>query len=336
MAISTLIKFILKNPRSLMYRINKTTTEFYRAGFISTAISEGIYDVLSKGPANSGDIQKAIGGNSGQEGLEAWLDLGVALGELAKSGGKYRIKSSFSTELLKSANDTWKAFLQARVEIFYNYIINTPAFLRENKKFDFSQSYGELFARSSRTVEPILIDVVDKIIPPNDVCRLLEVGCGSGVYIKRACDKNPNISVTGIELQKEVADFARENTTRWQIKDRASIEHIDIRNYKSEVKFDIITFFNLIYYFPVNERIDLLHHLGALLNSSGQLVLTTLCPMNDPSIQLLNLWASMTGGCGPLPRPGQVCDQLKNAGFDKVCSEKLIPGFYLFTARKGS
>ena len=44
MAIKTLIKFILRNPLLLMYRINKTTKEFYRAGFISTAISEGIYD----------------------------------------------------------------------------------------------------------------------------------------------------------------------------------------------------------------------------------------------------------------------------------------------------
>lgn len=335
MAMSALIKFILKNPISLMYRINRTTAEFYRAGFISTAISEGIYDVLSKGPVSSRDIQSAVGGNSAIKGLEAWLDLGTALGELAKTDGKYRIKGAFSKGLLKSANGTWKAFFQARVEIFYNYIINSPAFLKQNKKFDFSQSYGELFARSSRTVEPILIDVVDKIIPPDGSCRLLEAGCGSGIYIKRACDKNANISVTGVELQKEVADFARENTVNWQIKDRASIEHMNIRNYKSEVKFDIITFFNLIYYFPEDERIELLRHLGTLLTRKGQLVLTTLCPANDPSIQLMNLWASMTEGCGPLPRPGTVCDQLNNAGFDKVYSEKLIPGFYLFTARKG-
>lgn len=143
-----------------MYRINKTANEFYRAGFISSAISQGIYDVLSKGPACSRDILKSLGGGSDQQGLEAWLDFGVALGELAKRGGKYRIKSAFSKQLLDPANDTWKAFFQARVEIFYNYVINTPAFLKQNKKFDFSQSYGELFARSSRTVEPLLIESI--------------------------------------------------------------------------------------------------------------------------------------------------------------------------------
>lgn len=318
-----------------MYRINKTTNEFYRAGFISTAISEGIYDVLSKGPASCKDIQRAIRTNLNLEGLEAWLDLGVALGELTKKSDEYSIKSAFSKELLKSTNDTWKAFLQARVEIFYDYIIKTPALLKDNKKFDFNQSYGELFARSSRTVEPILIDVVDKIIPQNDTCRLLEVGCGSGVYIKRACDRNPNIMVIGVELQKQVADFARENTINWQIEDRVTIEHIDIRKYKSEAMFDIITFFNLIYYFPVSERTNVLRHLGGLLKSDGQLIMTTLCPGNDSSIQLMNLWASMTDGCGPLPNPDNVCDQLKDAGFDEVKFEKLIPSFYLFKARKG-
>jgi 4-hydroxy-2,2'-bipyrrole-5-carbaldehyde O-methyltransferase len=336
MAINTLVKFILKNPISLMLRMNKTLNEFYRAGFISTAISEGIYDVLSKGPASIKDIQSNIGTDFYADGLRSWLDFGAAIGELDKKNDRYSIKSAFSKKLLKPANDTWKAFFQARVEIFYDYIINTPAFLKKNKKFDFSHSYGELFARSSRTVEPILIDVVDKIIPPNGECRLLEVGCGSGVYIKRACDRNPNLTVTGLELQKTVADFARENTVIWQIDNRVTIEHIDVRKFQSDKAFDIATFFNLIYYFPESERTDLLCNLGGLLNSGGKLILTTLCPANDPSIQLMNLWSSMTNGCGPLPDPDSVCDQLNNAGFDEVQFEKLIPAFYLFKARKGA
>lgn len=316
-----------------MYRINKTAKEFYRAGFISTAFSEGIYDALSNGPVSLRDLQEAIGSDSNQEGLNAWLDLGVSLGELAKCSKGYSIKSAFSKELLKTKNDTWKAFLQARVEIFYNYIIKTPSFLKARKKFNFSQSYGELFARSSRTVEPILIDVVDKIIPQSGACYLLEVGCGSGVYIKRACDRNPSLTAKGLELQEKVADFARKNTAIWQIDDRVIIEAIDVQKYKSEEKYDIVTFYNLIYYFPLSERISVLKQLGSFLGPGGQLILTTLCPINDPSIQLMNLWSSMTEGCGPLPNPEQVLSQLKEAGFQRIQYEKLIPGFFLFTAK---
>jgi 2-polyprenyl-3-methyl-5-hydroxy-6-metoxy-1,4-benzoquinol methylase len=336
MAIKTLMKFILNSPISLMYRINKTTKEFYRAGFVSTAISEGIYDVLSHGPASREDIQKAIGSDFNQEGLEAWLDFGVSLGELGRTSAGYSIRGAFSKELLKASNDTWKAFLQARVEVFYNYIVKTPTFLKQNKQFEFSQSYGELFARSSRTVEPILIDVVDSVIPRNDGCHLLEVGCGSGVYIKRACERNPYLTVIGLELQKEVAEFARENTLKWQIQDRVTIEPVDVRKYKCDKKFDIVTFYNLIYYFSVDNRTELLRHLGGFLSPGGQLILTTLCQVNNPSIQLMNLWASMTDGCGPLPFPEQLCDQLQEAGFNKVQLERLIPGFYLFKTRKAS
>ena len=85
-----------------MFRINKTTNELYRAGFISTAISEGIYDVLSKGPASSREIQMNLGSNFNREGLEAWLDLGASLGELAKNGDVYSIKSKFLQGIIKS------------------------------------------------------------------------------------------------------------------------------------------------------------------------------------------------------------------------------------------
>ena len=336
MSVNALIKFIIKNPVSLIFRMNKTLREFCRAGFVSTAISEGIYDLLSKGPVGITDIAHNMGSNISREGLEAWLDLGVSIGELKKKNGKYSIKGAFSKGLLKPDNDTWTAFFQARVEVFYNYVIKTPNLLKNNFKFDFNHSYGELFARSSRTLEPILIGVVDKIIPPSGRCSLLEAGCGSGIYIKRACDRNPDILVTGVELQKEAADFARKNAAVWQIEDRVNIEHADIRKYKSDKKFDFVTFYNLIYYFPEKERIDLLRDLGGFLNENGQLILTTLCPANEPSIRLMNLWTTMTEGFGPLPFPEDVCDQLKKAGFSGVEFEKLMPAFYLFKARKKS
>ena len=120
MALKTLLKFILQNPMRLLYRINKTTTECYRAGFIATAVSEGLYDALSGGPLDLADLQRAIGSGPNAEGLRAWLDLGVALGELGKNGNTYSLKSAFSKALMKPANDAWKAFFQSRVDIFYN------------------------------------------------------------------------------------------------------------------------------------------------------------------------------------------------------------------------
>ena len=96
-------KIHIENPFFLMLRINKTLNEFYRAGFISTAISEGIYEALSTGPLSISGIQRKIGAGLDRKGLEAWIDFGVAIGELDKKNDCYQIKSRLSKKLIKPA-----------------------------------------------------------------------------------------------------------------------------------------------------------------------------------------------------------------------------------------
>jgi cyclopropane fatty-acyl-phospholipid synthase-like methyltransferase len=179
-----------------------------------------------------------------------------------------------------------------------------------------------------------LLDVVDKIIPKSKSYRLLEVGCGSGIYIKRACELNPLLTAVGLEVQQSVVDFARENIKTWNFEDRVVIENTDIRKYECKSDFDLVTFYNLIYYFPVDNRIDLLKDLGKHLKPGGELILTSMCKGKDPSLNLMNLWTSMTDGYGPLPSPKQLHDQLKKAGYRKIKSEMLIPSFVSFRAIK--
>jgi len=334
MAIKSLIKFFSNTPIMLMIRIGKLTKETCRTGFVLTAISEGIYDFMQSGPVTFEEIQKFLKSDFNPDGLRAWLDLGVSLGELRKSTNRYSIKGKLSKELVKPENDTWLAFLQVRMEVFYKFIIETPSMLKKNRRIEYSKAHGELVARSSRTLEPVLLDVVDKLIPKNKPYRLLEVGCGSGIYIKRACELNPSLTSVGLEVQQNVADFAKRNIKTWNFEDRVVIENTDIRKYKSKSDFDLVTFYNLIYYFPVDERIDLLKDIGKHLKLGGELILTSMCQGNDPSLHLMNLWTSMTDGYGPLPTPKQIHDQLENAGYRNIKSEMLIPAFVSFSAIK--
>ena len=108
-----------------MLRIGKLTKETCRTGFVLTAISEGIYDIMQSKPATFEEIQKLFKSDFNSEGLRAWLDLGVSLGELKKSTQGYSIKGKLSKELIKPSNDTWHAFLKVRSEVFYNFIINS-------------------------------------------------------------------------------------------------------------------------------------------------------------------------------------------------------------------
>lgn len=334
MSIVSMTKYVLKLQPLLTFRLRKTCNELYRASFISAALSEGLYDILCDGPVSLENIQKAMGLDFHRDGLEAWLDFGVSLGELRKNLHGYELKGVLSKQLAKPSNDTWQAYLQARADIFHEYIMKTPTFLRRKMLPELSEAYGELFARSSRTVEPILLDVVDSIIPQHGPLKVLEVGCGSGVYIDRACRRNRDISVVGIELHNKTADFARSNMKTWGMDDRVSIEAVDVRNYQNDGAFDLVTFHNLIYYFPLGERFNLLAHIRGLLKPGGKLVISTLCQFNDPGISTMNLWSSMTDGCGPLPKRNEILELLRSTAFMKIQSKRLIPGYWLFTAHR--
>ena len=43
------------------------------------------------------------------------------------------------------------------------------------------------------------MDVIDRIVPSEGPCRTLEVGCGSGVTIRRACQRNAELRAVGLE-----------------------------------------------------------------------------------------------------------------------------------------
>lgn len=334
MRLRTLLGFLSRTPFRLARSIEKTSNEFYRATFVSAGLSEGIFAVLNDGPVSPEGILKALGTGGDPEKLRAWLDLGVSLGELERGPQGYGLKGVLSRGLSDDANDPWRAYLISRVEVFYRYILKTPAFISQGRSFDEKRSHGELFARSSRTVEPLIIRLMEDLIPGSGPFRLLEVGCGSGIYLKKACELNPDVKAVGLELQEDVAQYATDNIKGWGLDDKVSIETADVRDYSSERDFDMVTFHNLIYYFPVHERVGLLARLGGLLKPGGRLILTTLCQGDDPAIQLMNVWATMTNGCGPLPMPDQLASQLLEAGFVDVRTSKVLFTFHLFEAAK--
>lgn len=332
MKLLTILDFLSQTPLGLLRRMQKTFNEFFRATFVSAGLSSGIFAVLKNGPLPTESILQAIGAEGDPEKLRAWLDLGVSLGELHRGPRGYSLKGALSRAFSDDANDTWRAYFIARVEVFYQHVLKTPAFIAQGRSFEGKKSHGELFARSSRTLEPIITRLMEDFIPRSHAVRLLEVGCGSGIYLEKACALNPELKAVGLELQADVAQYASENIRLWGLDRRVSIETADVRDYSADSDFDIVTFHNLIYYFPVRERVALLRRLGGFLKPGGKLILTTLCQGEDPGVQLLHLWASMTDGCGPLPMPDQLVEQLHEAGFVDVQTSKALFSFHLFEA----
>jgi SAM-dependent methyltransferase len=271
-----------------------------------------------------------------RDALAAWLELGVRLKEIDRGPNGYRLRGFLAKKLSLDEMDALAAILEEVAELHHKFIFETPARIREGRRWSIEDQDGELVARSSRITELLGCEAVDDVIDCSVPQRLLEVGAGSGIYIRYAAEQNPALTAVGLELQPDVAEMANRNLDTWGLEDRAHVDLCDVRHYEADAGFDIVTLQNNIYYFPVRERVELLQLLGSFLKPGGKLLVTTGCRGGSPTMHVLDIWSASTEGCGRLPTPDELESQIREAGFAEVRKRNLMPGdsYYAFVATR--
>jgi SAM-dependent methyltransferase len=311
---------------------------FYRVVYLAAAKECGVLDLLSGQPVGFNSIADACCKDrcdmKTREALEAWLQMGVTLGLLDKRAQGYALKG-LAKKMASPQNDAVLALVQEAATLHHRLILNTPLKLQKGEFWQLNDQNSKLIARSSRALEVFQTEAIDRAFPASGVVRLLEIGCGSAFYIRHAAERNPSLSAVGLELQAEVAETARQNIQRWGLLDRVRIEVGDIRSRPAGETFGIITLYNNIYYFPVEERVALLQHIKTFLKPEGMLLLTTCCQGGSPGVEALNLWGAATATGGRLPAVEEMVSQLCSAGYVDVKATRLTPtdSFYAFRAR---
>ncbi|NUQ77879.1 MAG: class I SAM-dependent methyltransferase [Polyangiaceae bacterium] len=307
----------------------------YRFHYLSAACSSGLLEALRDGPLSLSALAEKFGATPDwMDALEAWLDVGIATGELERQAdGRFALKGYLAKALARTENAPFAAIVEEVGILHQKLVVETPDRLRSSRRFTLADQNARVIAQSSRILEPWVSKAVERAIPPNGQVKLLEVGCGSGIYMRHAATRNPALTALGLELQEGAADLARSNLQSWGLSDRMSVEVGDIRRRAPSPSFHIVTLHNNIYYFPVAERVELFRHLRGFLEPGGTLLATTACKGGSPAVEALNLWAAATEGCGRLPSPNEMVRQMEEAGFTGARSTKLIPfeSYYSFT-----
>jgi len=336
MKLKAIWRFMRKYPLGMTLTLDRRMTQYYRTCFLSALMGQPFYEKLAGSAMTLEEI--AVGMRiHDPDALEAWLDFGVSVGALKKSGAsRYTINDKLAKKLAEKGAEAWRAYFRLRVEVFQEHIVKTPDLLAQGRAIPLCDDHGGLYADSSRTAEPVLLDVVDETTPHQGPCRLLEVGCGSGVYLKRACEANPELTAVGVEMQASTAEIARSAIHRWGLDGRVRVLHTDIRELKPDEPFDLLTVHNMIYYLPKAERTAFLGMLKDYLKPGGRIVMTSMCKAPMPSIQVLNLWSGMTQGGGLLPHHEDLDVMLLKAGYAKPKSHELIPAFWCAQAVKAA
>ncbi|NVO11641.1 MAG: class I SAM-dependent methyltransferase [Bacteroidales bacterium] len=138
-------------------------------------------------------------------------------------------------------------------------------------KSPFSESYytGSGENAFNNYTKQEFINYVTLIGETTALKNVLDIGCGFGNYIDALTVNNPAISVTGIELNPEVAA-----STKQKFKDngRVTIVNNSIFNYQSNDKFDLILLNYVLFYFTHDEKVRLFKHLNSMLSEGGRIL----------------------------------------------------------------
>ena len=299
---------------------------FYKLTYLAAAGEAGLLNRLASGPATLDALAGFYGANRrGREALEAWLQMGVRLQLLSLGPRGYALRA-LARKLAQPQNDPVLAMVEEVVGLHHKLITATISKLRAGELWNLTDQDGELIARSSRVLEAFQAEVIRSTFPARGALRLLEIGCGSGIYLRYAAERNLSLTAVGLELQPAVAEMARINLRDWGLENRVKIETGDIREKAPDEPFDIATLYNNIYYFPVEERAALLERIAGFLKPGGFLLLTTCCQGGSVATEALNLWGAATSGAGRLPAEDELVTQLRQAGYGAVKTNNLLPG----------
>lgn len=189
---------------------------------------------------------------------------------------------------------------------------------------------GEIVARFSKIGEPVLIGFIKSLVPGSGPFRVLDVGCGSGFVLKTVGNLNPETNGTGIDTDHKVAAQALENLNRWGLQDRFGILAGDICSHASSLPgdFDLISAFNLLYYFPVEERIGFFKLLHSLLSSKGCVALVNNFQSKGKDVggANLNIVNCSLENLTALPKLKETQSQLADCGFNRIQVSRFMPG----------
>ena len=337
MKFRTLVTLLGSGQLPVLLSLVRATRQHHRLAFLGASVSSGLLRHLAAGPRSLDGLATDLGVDpSMRAGLEAWLQVGVALGALRSTPAGYALRGYLARQLADPAHDAACALVQEVTHLHTALIAGAPQRLREARPFTLADQDADVIARSSRIAEPVICEALDTVLPAHGPARLLEIGCGTAAYIRHAAARNPDLTALGLELQPEVATLAAANVATWNLAHRVAIEAGDIRERRPEPVFDVATLHQNIYYFAVDERVGVLRHVGGFVKPGGQVLLTTFCQGGSAAVAVLNLWGAMTTGCGRLPTPAELVAQLQDAGFRDITHHRLIPGesFFAFVGTR--
>ncbi|QZH59706.1 methyltransferase domain-containing protein [Mycolicibacterium farcinogenes] len=303
---------------------------FVRLHFLSAAEQSGLIDALDT-PQTSAQLAARLGLPDDSI-LVGLLDVGVAVGELGFRNGRYRRKGARIRTIAKKSGDPLRAMVIELADYHSSVYLELPERMRSGVRGNYLNRYDEVIARSSVFMTPYIARFVRQVVTETRANLLLEIGCGTGIYLKAAAEASPTITGIGIDMSERVVELARKNLGKWGFSERFRTECANINDPNPDLgdSFDLVTLHNNVYYFAEDARAKLFAELRNRLRPGGRLVLVSLFKGPTTISTDLDLILRATVDNYPLPERETLTSVLTEAGFTDIRFSRLIPAEPLF------
>jgi 4-hydroxy-2,2'-bipyrrole-5-carbaldehyde O-methyltransferase len=299
-----------------------------RVEFLGSAARTGLLAALGRGARTLDDLADALGG-ADRDLLASLLEVGVAVGVLRRSrgGSRWRLAGARARAMVDPAVDGLAALPEEAVMYGADVYRHVGDRLAGAPPGDYLAEHAELVARTSRVAEPIFSTLVADVVRDRRPRRVLDIGCGSGVYLRTVAEAAPTASGVGVDLAADVVSLARRNLTAWGLAGRFPVHQADVRDLPDDLDgpWDLVLLFQNIYYFAPADRPAVLAGLRRLAPDGALVVGTAVRGTGDPAAAHLDLVLRSTAGSVGLPTAAEMRDALDAAGFAAVDERRLAP-----------
>ena len=305
-----------------------------RLQLIAAALDLGLLDALGDGPVSTEDLSERLGA-ADRDLLAAYLRVLAAAGVI--TGERSWRLTRFGRAVV--GDDPVRASYEGFGGFHTDLYRDLPAVLRGGARRRDTVEKGEVIARLSAAMYPLIRDLLVRTVTERRPRRLLDIGCGAGLHLAVMLEAAPDATGIGVDVDPEAAAVARRTLSERGLADRADVEAVDIREAVVAGRpgalaagVDLALLANVIYYIPVDERVELLRAVARLLAPGGALVVVTTAAEPHLFSRHLDLLLRAQEGHMELPAVDVLLEQLRGAGLRPDAPERIGPPGAAITA----
>jgi SAM-dependent methyltransferase len=298
-----------------------------RLQLVAAAADLGVFDALTGGPVGTAALADRLGAPD-PDLLAAYLRVLAAAGFITGEGSWALTKAGRAVVDDDQVRATYEGFGGYHTELYREL---RPLLSGTLRRRDIEEE-SEVIARLSAVLEPLLHDLLTRTVRERRPRRVLDIGCGAGLHLAAMLEAAPDATGVGVDVDPDAAALARRTLGERGLADRAGVEAVDIREALAAGRpgplpdgIDLALLANVIYYVPVDERVELLRAVTRVLAPGGALVVVTTVAGPKLFSRHLDLLLRAQEGRMELPAVDVLLDQLREAGLQPDPPERIGP-----------